>query len=190
MCGWAGFAIQREHSFLTADGRNQPKDAPYRIGQVWDISYKPMSNCVLPHVEDVIVFEHQLLTGHLTNVSSLLPKYAAIHQGGLTSTFDGCLQFTPRGSAYISIPGGIPTHSVCFWQSKYELRRDDFDGKTRYSFSEDGLWRHITFVGYENSGKVISPGTILRLSLARWWHPKDGNVQEDRCYLQLSGYYH
>ena len=38
--------------------------------------------------------------------------------------------------------------------------------------------------------KVIPAGTLVRVSLARWWRPEDSEPNfEERCYLQLSGWY-
>lgn len=45
----------------------------------------------------------------------------------------------------------------------------------------------IKFVGYQDAIDRIPQGTIIRLSLANWWD-KDGSA-ENRCYLQLSGWY-
>lgn len=43
----------------------------------------------------------------------------------------------------------------------------------------------LKFVGFQEHVSRIQAGTIIRLSLANWW---DGQG-EDRCYLQLSGWY-
>ncbi len=48
----------------------------------------------------------------------------------------------------------------------------------------------IPYVGLkENPPEIIPQGTLLRLSLAHWWTPEDADTEE-RCYLQLSGWYH
>ena len=66
------------------------------------------------------------------------------------------------------------------------MRRNDYNTKVRYQI--EGTNRKITFVGFQNPVQLISAGTLLRISLARWWAPNDDDVEE-RCYLQLSGWY-
>ena len=47
----------------------------------------------------------------------------------------------------------------------------------------------IKFVGYQSLVERIPAGTIIRLSLATWWSGDNDGKGEDRCYLQLSGWY-
>ena len=50
--------------------------------------------------------------------------------------------------------------------------------------------RGLKYVGEESPIKVIPAGTLVRVSLARWWRPEDSEPNfEKRCYLQLSGWY-
>ncbi len=44
------------------------------------------------------------------------------------------------------------------------------------------------YVGFESKVDRIPAGTLMRMSLARWWKPEDSDMNE-RCYLQLSGWY-
>ena len=48
--------------------------------------------------------------------------------------------------------------------------------------------QRLVFKGYEPMIGVIPAGTICRISLSKWWKPKDIDI-EMRCYLQLSGWY-
>ena len=45
----------------------------------------------------------------------------------------------------------------------------------------------IKYVGFQTPLDCIPQGTVLRMSLANWW--KKGDSDEERCYLQLSGWY-
>lgn len=48
----------------------------------------------------------------------------------------------------------------------------------------------IPYVGFEPAVDLIPKGTLVRVSLARWWRPHDSPPDmEERCYLQLSGWY-
>src|SRR5262249_30308746 len=49
--------------------------------------------------------------------------------------------------------------------------------------------RTLTFVGFQEPLEVIPAGTLLRVSLAHWWRPKDKPEEELRCYVQLSGWF-
>jgi len=107
-----------------------------------------------------------------------------IWKGSSDVLFDGNLQWTSGGSGYISENGGIPTSSVGFWIPDKDLTRKDFNDKVRYSYPL--RWRNISYVGFQNPVDLIPAGTLVRVSLARWWSPNDN---EERCYLQLSGWY-
>ncbi len=48
--------------------------------------------------------------------------------------------------------------------------------------------RRLKYVGAERAIPVIPAGTLIRVSLARWWAP-EGSEMEERCYVQLSGWY-
>jgi hypothetical protein len=41
----------------------------------------------------------------------------------------------------------------------------------------------------DTSIPIIKANTLIPVSLAKWWHPKENPNIEDRCYLQLSGWY-
>ena len=68
----------------------------------------------------------------------------------------------------------------------------DFITKRNISkYQTDDPWSseiQIKYVGLQPTEDIIPKGTLLRVSLARWWSPNDVEV-ENRCYLQLSGWY-
>ena len=67
------------------------------------------------------------------------------------------------------------------------LREVLLEQKVKYDYRDnEGRWYHITYVGLENVPEVIRAGSMVRLSLAHWWHPDDTDTK-NRCYLQLSG---
>ena len=45
----------------------------------------------------------------------------------------------------------------------------------------------MPYVGFEEAVETIPAGTLVRVSLARWWDTN--GTTEDRCSLQLSGWY-
>ncbi len=68
---------------------------------------------------------------------------------------------------------------------KYTLISKDEKYTIRYRYGTD--INTIPFVGLQEPIDEIPAGTLLRVSLARWWSPNENT--EERCYLQLSGYY-
>lgn len=184
---------------LDENGYNQPTNTDFEVRQVWSIEFNERPNLTEPHVEDILITT-KTLRGTLKDELSMLQmveKYnATIWRGSPDNLFDGLLNWTNNGSGYINEEGGIPQHSVGFWISNQPLRRHILRGtrddgseyeSIRYNYPNINGWRNLAFVGYDEAIKVIPAGTLIRVSLARWW---DRNGQtEDRCSLQLSGWY-
>jgi hypothetical protein len=111
-----------------------------------------------------------------------------IYTGNIRETFGGKLNCTNSGSFYIS-QGNLSNHSTCFWICDKSLVRNNNCGKIRYKY-QDGTQQWVTFVGLEeNPAQIIPQGSLVRLSLAHWWWSPDDSEDEERCYLQLSGWY-
>lgn len=179
----------RNVRLLNAQGYNQPANTPYQIGEIWDIAYRPRAGCEPPHVEDVLVASSTRV-GAEPNLEVFIRQNCPVVEGPLNGAFGGHLQYTGAGSAFISRGAGIPEGSVCFWETNAPLRRDDYETKVRYAFRQGLTNRHISFVGFQEPVGAIPQGSLVRLSMARWWKPKDAAPDEpEKCFLQLSGYY-
>lgn len=186
-----GFDLEvgRNVRLLTAQGYNQPTTTTYQIGEIWNVIYRPRVGCKPPHVEDVLVTSSSR-AGVQPDLSVFIRGNCPVVVGPLNNAFGGLLQYTGSGSAFISRGAGVPDGSVCFWEASARLRRDDFETKIRYAFRQGFANRHISFVGFQTPVDEIPQGSVVRLSMARWWKPKDAPVEEpEKCYLQLSGYY-
>lgn len=174
---------------LDSDGHNQPQDTHLEVGDVYDISFKERDYKTPPHVEDILVTSMTFKFSFST-ISKMIDYLKGqlkikIWKGSTEVLFDGKLQWTEGGSGYISESGGIPETSVGFWIPDKDLIRKDYKDKVRYSYTPI-RWRNISFVGFQSPIDKIPAGTLVRVSLARWWSPDDG---EERCYLQISGWY-
>ena len=112
---------------------------------------------------------------------------APIWRGSPDILFDNCLLWTDNGSGYVSEEGEIPAHSVGFWIPDRDLSKRIFYERVRYNYPNINGWRSLPYVGFEDSVETIPAGTLVRVSLARWWD-RNGET-EDRCSLQLSGWY-
>lgn len=179
---------------LNPDGFNQPANTPFDVGQVWELEFLPLSNPEPPHVEDVIVTE-QRYVGDSSNVRKALLQRVPIWKGDPKALFDGLLMFE-NTTSYISKSKGIPTCSTGYWLLDGDLTLTESYGKLYYITKRQVVsgnklyWvtLSIPYVGYAKPIQVIPAGTLVRVSLARWW-PKSGPVEERKCHLQLSGWY-
>ncbi len=186
-------ALDRNGRFLRLldeKGAHQPSDCPFEINQVWEITSRKADKRVPPHVEDVKIL-HKEYKRKLRNEQTMLQVLkncnVKIWKGNPETLFDGCLLWTAKGSGYISGKARIPDHSVGFWITDKELTKYNVYEKIRYRYSCSQNGRSLPYVGVETPAEIIPAGTLLRVSLARWWD-KDGEIEE-RCSLQLSGWY-
>ena len=83
---------------------------------------------------------------------------------------------------------GIPSSSVGFWTCNTTLTKV-VEGKKIYYFTNNKSKARVRYVGLTPPQDKILSGTLVRVSLARWWIPQDSDYDEKRCYLQLSGWY-
>ena len=187
--GGFDLAAQRSIRLLNMQGYNQTQDSTYQIGEIWDLTYQTRFQCEAPHLEDVLVLR-AVRQGSVPDLPGFIRANCPIIAGPLADTFGGRLQFTAAGSGYLARDGVLPDHSVCFWQAPTRLNRNDFNDKIRYDCRQHFQVRHISYVGFQDPLALIPAGSLLRLSLARWWKPNDAPVEDtEKCFLQLSGYY-
>jgi len=166
---------------------NQPANTDYEIGQVWNLDIQGRRDVTPPHVEDVIVTNREYLRDE-HDVGDILLSQVGPWEGSPSILFDSLLCPTSSGNGYASRKTGIPSSSVGFWVADAALVKID-EQRVRYRYTgRSGIYT-LPYVGYQLPMEVIPAKTLLRVSLARWWHPSDIPDMEDRCYLQLSGWY-
>lgn len=159
-------------------------DAPYQIGQCYQITYAPHYNIRPPHTEDAAVYESAYI-GDLndedfdTLISSLCDEDLS-----LDDIFDGKLIWD--GSAHME-PSNTTNYSVQIATLDCALVKS---GDYFEHFSWGASTKRIKYVGVRplaDLPSTIAAGTRIRFSLARFWdREKDGVL---RAYLQLSGIY-
>jgi len=160
--------------------------SPYNIGEWWQIDCEPCGPKQPPHVEDVTVSKAVKLDNE-DHLRDYLLKATKPWKGPIECLFDGKIRFTGNGGGYIS-PTDIPSGATGFWipDSPLNLDTDNRDKPGYYT----GGHRHLSYVGTEEPTDVIEAGRLVRVSLARWWKPRDADPSfEERCYAQLSGWY-
>ena len=179
---------KRNVRLLGPNAENQPFDTDLNVGQVWEIAYSNRETIIPPHIEDVLITSRNYLRNE-SNMYSFLIKSVPIWRGDPTCIFEGKVDF-PRGkSCFIPNPKNLPSQSVGFWISDDDLFLTIFsDQRHYYYFNEYGDVYTIPFVGFQPVQRVIKKGSIIRVSLARWWSPPGSN-SDKKCYCQMSGWY-
>lgn len=166
-------------------GGNLSLDAPYKIGDRWEIEIQKAWNArSRPHIEDRQVRHRRKLENvGIDGIVSFIRKGLLCNKvikGSIDQTFEGCLILTGNKN-YINNTR-VPSFSTQFWIADKRLVYKHDWGKDYYYYNNI----RIKFVGFQTPIEIIPAGTIVRLSLANWWNDGSG---EDRCYIQLSGWY-
>jgi hypothetical protein len=160
---------------------SHPLDAPYVVGDVWDVELAAPSSLIAPHIEDQLVVSGRRLAIQ-SGLEVWLKNNMAPWRGGASSLFDGRLHVTPSGRAYVG-RDVIPSSSVGFWVPTDDLVLDE-SGKRYLVPWRDGRIS-VKYVGSDTPAAVIVAGTLVRVSLSRWFSP----AGIDGCWLQISGWY-
>lgn len=169
---------------------NYPRDPSFELGQVWEIDFQRRPDCKPPHTEDVTVTYQDYITKR-SNMKAVLHQLARLGRapfwsGRLGTAFGTCLEYTNRGRAHIG-PRAVPSMSTGFWTPDKPLRQISIDNRTYYEYPGQHAACHIPYIGFEREIGVIPNDALIRLSLARWW--RNSPDIEERCYLQISGWW-
>ena len=172
---------------LTASCSNQPCTAPFQVGQIWNIIYIPKINISIPHTEDVMIQSAQLrsiLSNQ--NLFDFISQHCNIVTGSFNVLFGGAVHSPVHAASYVD-SSKIPDHSVCFWRPNTDLIHVNTFNKDKYRYDDQSHSTYFPYVGVNPFVNRIPAGSIVRMSLARWWTPP--NAVSAACYLQLSGWY-
>lgn len=167
---------------------NNPLDTKFEIGQVWDVEFRRASNVRYPHVEDVIFTKAQYISD-VSNIRDILMSRIHPWEGEPTNLFEQKLIFN-ESKAYLLDQLDVPSCSAGYWLLHRELTLvRDLDKLFYHTICFAPIRKKlaIRYVGFAQPIATILPGTLVRVSLARWWAPR--GVNEERCYLQISGWY-
>lgn len=169
---------------------DQYGDTDLNVGDVWEIQFTDRKDIEPPHIEDIIIQDRKFVRNIGNITEYLLNCGVTIHHGPPNKLFEGCLGWTKKGSGYVGNRDNLPSNSVGFWVSDKDLTLDN-DGK-HYNYGTSNFLlpraKRLSYVGFEPTIQIIPKGTLIRVSLARWWKPDDSDMDEC-CYLQLSGWY-
>lgn len=175
---------------LDEHGANPPVHTDYEVRQIWEIKCRKAHRIRPPHTEDVnVLYKEYLGTLDISRpMLDVLGKCKVkIWQGSPDVLFDGCLLWSEKGSGFLNKSCYLPKNSVGFWMPDKPLTKYNVYEKVRYLYPCETAKRSLPYVGFASPAETIPAGTIVRVSLARWWD-KYGETEE-RCSLQLSGWY-
>lgn len=180
----------RSVRLMNEDGSYHNADTKFEVGQLWDIDFINASKIIPPHIENVLMRSKKLISKNndIKNLIDSRKLNSIVFKGSPSKLFNGLLRWTRNSHGFISENGGIPDYSTGFWITDQDLIYDK--PYYNYPINLQGIQinRGFKYVGFADPIPVIPAGTKLRVSLAKWWHPEEIDM-EDRCYLQLSGWY-
>lgn len=183
-------ATKKNVRLLNSTGENQPKDTDFEVGQIWDLDYVERTDKIAPHLEDVLIQRKKFIRFE-DDINEFLKNNAPIWTGSPDKIFQSKVLFDTGHSGFITNKAGLPTQSVGFWLPDKELVLSILNGQKHYIYFNEGKGARVymfPYVGYKSKIETIPIGSIIRVSLARWWKPGP-NISETRCYCQLSGWY-
>src|SRR5688572_20618266 len=160
----------------------------YNVGDVWEIQSRPDPHIIPPHIENIVVISARRLKPS-QRIEEAIHRYMPPPAGGPEKLFDGFVQTAPSGALYIAERTGLPPRSTMFWVPDQPLELDCTGKRLHYRYPSRKGPQMLVFVGFQEPVKVLPTGTLLRVSLAHWWRPTDKPDEEQRCYVQLSGWF-
>lgn len=164
----------------------------YEVGEIWKIIGEPEISLIPPHNENFVVDKKSRIhkTKDTRDLISAIELLMPPKSGDPRQLYEGLLQTTSIGSLYVPPGHDVPPYSTMFWRTNKELTLETEKKKNlcyRYPTENGGCT--LTFVGFQKPLETIPAGTLLRVSLAHWWRPKNRPHTELRCYVQLSGWF-
>lgn len=184
-----GIVLQNKQyiRLLNPGGWYQYADTEFSIGQIWDIVFKPSSPIIEPHNEDVVIVSKRYLRTVDSIIKFVNDNRLTVWKGPINNIFQGKIRWASSGAGFLSADyPDYPDHSIGFWLSDKPLRYKN----DHYYYNNFVLrpLRKLKYKGFPEPVAMIPANTLLRVSLAKWWKPDDSD-DEERCYLQLSGWY-
>ena len=169
------------------DGANRE----YEIGDIWEITGELETSLIPPHNENFVVHKKSRLhtTENTKDLVSAIELLMPPKTGHPRVLYEGLLKTTGSGSLYVPAGDDVPPYSTTFWRTDQPLTRDTAAKRIRYHYPTENGGCTLTFVGFQEPLATIPTGTLLRVSLAHQWRPKDQPNIEERHYAQISGWF-
>jgi hypothetical protein len=173
----------RNVRLLPPDGAHgHPPGAPYAVGQVWEMQLAPPRRVEAPHTEDALVLGGRPVATQV-GLGIWLAANTSPWVGGADALFDGRLRLTSTGRAYLG-RGVASDASVGFWLPDRDLELDETGRRYWVPWRDTRI--SVKFVGDDEPATHVPAGTLVRVSLSRWFMNPAGVYG---CWLQISGTY-
>jgi len=175
----------RSLRLLTKAGMNLREEDDIAPGEVWELDYTDHAEPDPPHVEDVLVSAAKRVeTLSAEDVRSLILENEKPWKGGPEELFDGTAAATPNGRVYVPGDGQLPTRSTGYWLPDDELIKRISFQKAKFLYAGVSELDEFTWAGMADSPARIPAGSLVRVSLARWFNPPSAPAG---YYVQISG---
>ena len=189
-----GAITERGESVRLVPYNTDPHDGAnneYNVGDIWEIKGEPETPLKPPHNENFVVDKKSRIhrTKDTRDLISAIELLMPPKPGDPRQLYEGLLQTTSNGSLYIAAGNEVPPYSTTFWQTDQPLILSRELRKLRYRYPTENGGCTLTFVGFQKPLETIPAGTLLRVSLAHWWKPRDTPNVKERCYVQISGWF-
>src|SRR5690606_25025555 len=142
-----------------------------------------------PHVEDHDEWDAtKVATVAPDRLGALIRQRVRPACGEPSALFDGRIRYRDSGTGYVPRNGEPPAARAPFWIPPRALRHEPLGDKHRYRMrGSQPLW--ITYVGFAPPVSRLPAGSLVRVSLARWWLNPQCAAEGETCSLQLSGWF-
>jgi hypothetical protein len=158
-----------------------PAESDVDVGEVYEVDGARPNQLTLPHIEDFRLTKFVYEDVYDGDLPSDIVEHVKVARRGRTPLFQDCLKRVQSSSLAV-LHANVPSFSTQFWVADRDLPLVVKWEKNYYGLGNF----HVRYVGSQDVLQVIPAGSLVRLSLARWWGPED---QEQGCYLQLSGWW-
>ncbi len=165
----------------------QPPDTPFDVGDVWEMSLHKRPTHEPPHSEDHDEWD-ALRVGKVADLRSWILSKQQPVKGGPARLFGGRLGCTSTGKYFLTRNPPVPDWSTTFWEIPFALIHYKKDNADRYRFDE-GVPFDVKYVGHRPAERRLRNRTLVRVSLARWFTTAEAEAQDQKCWLQLSGWF-
>lgn len=146
-------------------GNYQPADTDLKIGNIIEGEIEQCNSLIPPHIENVILLNYEIVDKENDLKNFILNSGLDIYNGNVEGLFDGLLKWTFNGSGYYDNQEKAPKNSVGFLITDTDLV---LFGKY-YKITDNN--KKISYVGCEPPIEILPKGTLLRVSLSKWFYP-------------------
>jgi hypothetical protein len=177
----------RSLRLLTSGGMNLRETDDIGPGEVWEVTYTDHPEPDPPHVEDVLVTTGKRVEKlSAQDVRERILANESPWRGSTEELFERTVAGTANGRLYVPSGGALPSRSTGYWISDAELVRYVSFDKAKFLYTGNSSLNDFVWVGMSVAPERIQAGTLVRMSLARYFSPGSAPAG---YYVQISDVY-